>query len=93
LNLASACHHLAWKGDALTQRFVEIVIGRLVTDDDVRETLVSSPHRALEELLEHGTHLTHVEIAALIATDSMLWEQAAAYVDARLRKSPVGEEP
>jgi len=50
-----------------------MVIGRLVTDEEFRDTFLSDPHRALGELLERGTHLTHAEIAALIATESALW--------------------
>ena len=57
----------------MTQRCIEMVIGRLVTDEEFRDTFLSDPHRALGELLERGTHLTHAEIAALIATESALW--------------------
>ena len=70
----------------MTQRSIEMVIGRLVTDEEFRETFLSDPHRALGELLERGTHLTHAEIAALVATDSALWEQVAEQVDPRLQK-------
>jgi hypothetical protein len=31
-------------------------------------------------------HLTHAEIAALVATDSSLWERVAEQVDPRLQK-------
>ena len=70
----------------MTQRCIEMVIGRLVTDEEFRETFVSDPHRALGELLERGTHLTHAEIAALVATDPSLWAWAAEQVDPRLQK-------
>ena len=75
----------------MTQRFVELVIGRLVTDDEFRELFMSDPHRALGELLERGTHLTHVEIAALIATDATLWERVADEVNAKRRRAHDGE--
>ena len=52
----------------MTQRCIEVVIGRLVTDEDFRQTFVRDPRTALAELLERGTHLTHAEIAALVAT-------------------------
>ena len=71
----------------MTQRCIEIVIGRLVTDEDFRSTFLSDPHRALGELLERGTHLSHAEIAALIAIDSALWERVAAEIDPRLQKA------
>lgn len=71
----------------MTQRSIEMVIGRLVTDEEFRETFLADPHRALSDLLERGTHLTHAEISALVATDSALWEQVAEQVDPRLQKA------
>ena len=65
----------------MTQRNIEMVVGRLVTDAEFRETFVSDPHRALGRLLERGVHLTHVEIAALIATDPALWGEVAEELD------------
>jgi hypothetical protein len=70
----------------VTQRCIEMVIGRLVTDEAFRETFLSDAHKALADLLERGTHLTHAEIAALVATDASLWEQVADQVDPRLQK-------
>jgi hypothetical protein len=70
----------------VTQRCIEMVIGRLVTDEEFRETFLSDPHQALGELLERGMHLTHSEIAALIATDCSVWERVAEQVDPRLQK-------
>jgi hypothetical protein len=64
-----------------------MVIGRLVTDDEFRATFRSDPHRALADLLDSGTHLTHVEIAALVATDRALWDRFADQVDPRLQKA------
>jgi hypothetical protein len=57
-------------GGPVTQRSIETVIGRLVTDEKFRQTFLAEPHQALGELLERGTHLTLVVIAALVATDS-----------------------
>ena len=70
----------------MTQRCIEMVIGRLVTDEEFRQTFLDDPHRALGELLERGTHLTHAEIAALIATDADVWGRVAEQVDPRLQK-------
>lgn len=71
----------------MTQRCIEIVIGRLVTDEEFRGTFLKDPHQALGDLLERGTHLSHSEIAALIAIDSALWERVAAEIDPRLQKA------
>jgi hypothetical protein len=76
-----------WRGGGtVTQRCIEIVVGRLVTDEEFRQTFLSDPHRALSELLERGAHLSHAEIAALIATDPSLWDRIAEDVDPRLQK-------
>jgi len=74
-------------GLVVTQRCIESVIGRLVTDEDFRAMFLNDPHQALGELLERGTHLSHGEIAALIAIDSTLWERVAAEIDPRLQKA------
>jgi len=71
----------------VTQRCIEVVIGRLVTDEEFRKTFLDDPLRALAELLERGTHLTHAEMAALIATEPSLWERVAEHVDPRLQKA------
>jgi hypothetical protein len=71
----------------VTQHNIEVVIGRLSTDEEFRQRFVKDPHGALVELLERGTHLTPVEIAALVATDSTLWERVAEQIDPRLQKA------
>lgn len=71
----------------MTQRSIEMVIGRLVTDEEFRETFMGDPVHALTQLLEQGTHLTRAEITALVATDSELWERVAEQVDERLQKA------
>jgi hypothetical protein len=71
----------------VTQRYIEVVVGRLVTDEEFRQTFVRDPHTALADLLLRGTHLTHAEIAALVATDMALWGRVAEEVDPRLQKA------
>lgn len=70
----------------VTQRSIEMVIGRLVTDEEFRQTFLNDPHQALADLLERGTHLTPAEVAALVATDSELWAMVADRIDERLQK-------
>ena len=71
----------------MSQRCIEMVIGRLVTDEEFRDTFLSDPHRALGELLERGTHLSSAEISALIATEPALWGRIAEQIDQRLQKA------
>ena len=77
----------------MTQRCIEMVIGRLLTDEGFRDTFLIDPHRALSELLERGLHLTHAEIAALIATDAALWGRVAEQIDPRLQKVSLTGQP
>ena len=65
----------------MTQRWIEIVIGRLVIDKDLRQKFLTAPRETLLELVEHGTHLTQSEMAALVAIDAELWENAARQID------------
>jgi len=65
----------------VTQRWIEIVIGRLVIDKDLRQKFLTAPRETLLELVEHGTHLTQSEMAALVAIDAELWENAARQID------------
>jgi len=70
----------------VTQRNVEVVIGRLVTDEEFRAMFVRDPETTLAQLVEWGYDLTRVEIAALGATDRALWTRTAEHIDPRLQK-------
>ena len=78
----------------MTQRVIEAVIGRLITDEAFRAAFLSDPRRTLAGLRERGVDLTQGEIAALVDTDSALWEQVAERIDSRLQKANLdsGEE-
>jgi hypothetical protein len=71
----------------VTQRWIEIVVGRLVTDEDFRRRFLADPSRVIEEIVDQGTHLTPSEITALIAVESGLWQQVAGEIDPRLQKA------
>ena len=76
----------------MTQRSIEMIVGRLVTDEAFRATFLRDPYQALVELIDRGTHLSHAEVAALIATDVALWEHVAERVDSRLQKASLKNE-
>jgi len=71
----------------VSQRIVEIVIGRLITDEQFRLAFLRDAIGALAGLSERGLELTSTEIAALIATDQALWALAADRIDHRLQKA------
>ena len=64
-----------------------IVLGRLATDECLRERFASEAARALEDLLAQGLELSPVEIAALVALDPRALERFAAALDPRLQKA------
>ena len=70
----------------MAQRSVELVIGRLVTDETFRMTFIANPTLALTTVVRSGYELTALEVAALISTDISVWAQAAEQIDPRLQK-------
>ena len=70
---------------AMSQRTVEKVIGRLVTDEELRLEFTRAPKETLAALVEQGWELTRVEVDALLHTDIRLWSDAATRIDPRLR--------
>jgi hypothetical protein len=71
----------------VTQRNLEIIIGRLLTDEDFRETFVNNPQLALGELLDRGAELSLAEMAAIVRVDAKLWLKVAEQIDPRLQKA------
>jgi hypothetical protein len=76
----------------VAQRNVEIVIGRLITDEAFRASFFSDPVMTLTRFIESGYELTALEVAALRATHAGVWTQAADRIDPRLQKVSFGSE-
>ncbi len=74
----------------MAQRNVEIVIGRLVTDEAFRAMFLRDPAATLTQFVERGYELTSLEIAALEATDPDLWARTGEQIDPRLQKVSSG---
>ncbi len=70
----------------MSQRNVQLIIGRLVTDEDLREQFLRAPANTLEELSERGWDLTRGEIDALLETDAQLWARIARKLSPRLQR-------
>lgn len=68
-------------------RSIEILIGRLVTDEEFRVAFRRDPRAALADADAWGLELTASEVRALLATDHLLWDRVAEQVDARLQKA------
>jgi hypothetical protein len=70
----------------MSQRTIERVIGRLLTDEELRHKFIRSPRRTLLELNEQGWELSRLEVEALLATAIGLWPEVAARIDPRLQR-------
>ena len=75
----------------MAQRHVDVLIGRLVTDDHFRTEFINDPEGTLVALRDRGLDLNPCEISALTATDRALWQKAADTIDPRLRKVSLHE--
>ena len=69
------------------QRLVEMLIGRLITDEQFRSEFLDEPEKTLAGLFDRGLELSRTEIAALVNTDPTLWTRTAEAIDPRLQKA------
>jgi len=70
----------------MSQRNVESLIGRLVTDEGFRRRFSEDPGAALQEVAECGVELTSLEIRALATIDTRLFGMLADAIDPRIQK-------
>ena len=73
----------------MAQRTIEMIIGRLITDETFRDRFLAAPESSVRELAERGLELSRSEVAALLNTDPALWARTAEAVDPRLQKISV----
>jgi hypothetical protein len=74
----------------MTQRSVERVLGRLVTDEAFRRTFGEDPEGTLAACVRAGTELNPSEVRALCAVDRALLARFADTIDPRLQKADLG---
>jgi hypothetical protein len=70
----------------MSQRNVERVIGRLVTDEGFRHRFAADPSAALAEMSGCGMDLTDLERRALVSIDPNQAERFADAIDPRIQK-------
>lgn len=68
-------------------RSIEILIGRLVTDEDFRAAFLRDPRAAVANASAWGIELSVGELGALLDTDHSLWDRVARELDSRLQKA------
>ena len=76
----------------VAQRIIEMLIGRLITDEEFRREFLNDPEQTLLRLRERGLELSRTEITALVNTDPALWTRAAELIDRRLQKASLTNE-
>ena len=70
----------------MAQRILEMLIGRLITDEQFRREFLNDPKGTLYELRDLGLDVSNTEIAALVNTDPSVWARTASALDPRLQK-------
>jgi len=70
----------------MSQRCVEMVVGRLATDEDFRRRFQAGRQALLQELIATGLQLTPVEMRALLDLDFGACKRFAKCLDPRLQK-------
>lgn len=71
----------------MSHRNVEMIIGRLATDEEFRRLFRTDRERTIREEMDRGTELTRSEISALVSTDVHVFERVAEGLDPRLQKA------
>ena len=70
----------------MAQRTVQLIIGQILTDEELRSDFLEQPIETLTSLRDRGFELTKVEIDALARTDRRFWAVGAEWIDARLQR-------
>ena len=71
----------------MAQRSIEVLIGRVLTDEAFRKAFLRDGPLALRAFVETGHELTALEITAVLNTPRGLWSAAAERIDSRLQKA------
>jgi hypothetical protein len=74
----------------VTQKSVELLIGKLVTDESLRHRFNENPLATIEELKVLGLEFTTVELEAIRSIKPGPCEMLARPLDPRIKKLPMG---
>ncbi len=77
----------------MSQKCVELIFGRLATDEELRREFRRDPLATLAKLAACGVELTKAEREALLATKCALFERLAETIDPRLQKASLRPNP
>lgn len=77
---------------AMSQKCVEMIFGKLATDEELRHRFQADPLGTLRLLAERGLDLTRAECEALAATKADLFARLSEAIDPRLQKASLRPE-
>jgi hypothetical protein len=77
----------------MSQKCVEVIFGKLATDEDLRRKFRENPVDTLRLLVERGFELTRAECEALAATRCDLFTRLSEAIDPRLQKASLRPDP
>ena len=70
----------------MSQRNVELLIGRLLTDEDMRRRFMRKPGCTIKDFCRQGWELSEGEIEALTTADATMWSELASRIPSRLQR-------
>jgi len=76
----------------VSQRSIEILVGRLITDEAFRDAFVMDRSATLQQFQDQGHELTRVEIEAVLTVSPGWWRDIAADFDLRLQKANLASQ-
>lgn len=76
----------------MSQKSVEIVIGKLATDEALRARFLAAPTAVLDGLGEQGLDLNPAEREALLAIPRGVWIVMPRWIHPRLQKIALNNE-
>lgn len=70
----------------MSQRHIEKLVGRLLTDEELRSNFIRRPAETLDTLSAEGWEISALEREALLAEDPQLWRDLARRIPSRLQR-------
>jgi hypothetical protein len=77
----------------MSQRCVEIAIGRLVTDEELRLRFEAAPRETIAALEAEGLELAPIERTAIVSLKARVLVRFASTLDPRLQKANLLPRP
>jgi len=71
----------------MSQKTVQLVIGWLLTDEELRVRFIECPRETLTDVRRRGYELTEDEMDALLLCDPTMWMTTAQMIHPRLRRA------